>query len=120
LFPPILVTFFLVAFFVPFGLVVTWLFGQNVAMLSVATGMAYFLNYEILHFSYHLPKSHWVHQLPGFGKLMQLHQSHHDHTLMAHKNFNITYPITDWIMGTWERNAPKGSVKADRKSAANT
>lgn len=117
LFPPVLVTFFLLAFFVPFGVAVTLIFGGNVAMLAVATGMAYFLNYELLHFSYHLPKGHWVHSLPGFNKLMQLHESHHNPRLMAHKNFNITYPITDWIMGTWDRNPQSTQTLSPRRSA---
>lgn len=73
LFPPVLVTFFLIAFFLPFGLVMGFVFGSNVALLATATGMGYFLNYEILHFSYHLPAHHWVHKMPGFAKLMELH-----------------------------------------------
>lgn len=101
LFPPVLVTFFLIGFFVPFALITAALFGSNTALLVVATGMAYFLNYEILHFSYHLPQGHWVHSMPGFKKLMKLHQDHHNPRLMSHHNFNITYPITDWIMKTW-------------------
>lgn len=103
LFPPILVTFFLLVFFVPFGLALTWVFGTNVAWLGVATGMGYFLNYELLHWSYHQPAGHWVHAIPGHAKLKKLHTDHHDPSLMAHKNFNISYPITDWIMKTWYR-----------------
>lgn len=117
LFPPVLVTFFLIAFFVPFGVALAFVFGSNVALLAVATGMGYFLNYEILHFSYHLPKGHWVHKMPGFAKLMRLHQNHHDVRLMAHKNFNITYPITDWLMGTWEKEPASSNANFARKSA---
>lgn len=103
LFPPILVTFFLLVFFVPFGLILSWSFSSNVAWLGVATGMAYFLNYELLHWSYHQPAGHWVTKIPGHAQLKKLHTDHHDPTLMAHKNFNISYPITDWVMGSWHK-----------------
>jgi hypothetical protein len=103
LFPPVLVTFFLVAFFLPVALFTQWVFGDNAALLLVITGVAYFLNYELLHFSYHLPNNHWVHHIPGFETLKALHTTHHDQRVMAHKNFNITYPIADYFMKTWKR-----------------
>ncbi len=103
LFPIAIVGFFVMAFFLPMGLLVAWLFSTNVALLFVATGMAYYLNYELLHLSYHLKEDHWVHRIPGFTRFARLHTTHHDHHIMAHKNFNITYPIMDWIMGTWDR-----------------
>ncbi|WP_370260882.1 fatty acid hydroxylase family protein [Limnobacter sp.] len=103
LFPVSIVAFFVVAFFVPVGLLAAWLFSPNVALLLVATGMAYYLNYELLHLSYHLKEDHWVHRIPGFTRFARLHTTHHDQRIMAHKNFNITYPIMDWIMGTWDR-----------------
>lgn len=103
LFPPMLVAFFGVAFFLPMGLIMAWLFTTNVALLTVATGFAYYLNYELFHMAYHLKKDHWVHRIPGFSAMARLHTTHHDQRIMAHKNFNITYPIMDWVMGTWDR-----------------
>ena len=103
LFPIAIVGFFVVAFFVPMGFLLAWLFSPNVALLLVATGMAYYLNYELLHLSYHLKEDHWVHHIPGFTRFARLHTTHHDQRIMAHKNFNITYPIMDWLMGTWDR-----------------
>uniref|UniRef100_UPI0039B4AEC7 hypothetical protein n=1 Tax=Vibrio vulnificus TaxID=672 RepID=UPI0039B4AEC7 len=58
---------------------------------------------ELLHLSYHLKEDHWVHHIPGFTRFARLHTTHHDQRIMAHKNFNITYPIMDWLMGTWDR-----------------
>tara|TARA_B100000530_G_scaffold327863_1_gene268080 strand:+ start:2899 stop:3729 length:831 start_codon:yes stop_codon:yes gene_type:complete len=103
LFPIAIVGFFVAAFFVPMGFLLAWLFSPNVALLLVATGMAYYLNYELLHLSYHLKEDHWVHRIPGFTRFARLHTTHHDQRIMAHKNFNITYPIMDWLMGTWDR-----------------
>lgn len=100
LFPPLLVTFFLFAFGTPVALLLAWTLGANVAWLFAITGTAYFLNYEMLHFAYHLPDSHPLARVPGLAWLRRHHTTHHDPALMAQHNFNITYPIADWLFGT--------------------
>lgn len=100
LFPPILMIFFFGVFATPVALLLAWLFSANVAWLFVATGLFYYLNYELLHLAYHLPEdSRWL-KLPFIKRLRRLHHVHHDTTLMASRNFNITYPIGDWLFGT--------------------
>lgn len=103
LFPPILVTFFLLAFGTPVALLLSWLISANVAYLFAITGTAYFLNYELLHFAHHLPPDHWIAQLPVMRTLRHHHTIHHDQSLMVNYHFNITYPIADWLMGTLYR-----------------
>ena len=49
LFPPLLVVFFFGLFGTPVWLALRFLVSANVAWLFVATALAYFLNYEILH-----------------------------------------------------------------------
>jgi len=103
LFPPVLMIFFFAVFALPVGLVLAWLASPNVAWLYIATSLGYFLNYEFLHMAYHLPASHPVARWPLVGRLKCLHQSHHYPRLMAHCNFNITYPICDAVFGTLHR-----------------
>jgi hypothetical protein len=103
LFPPILVTFFLLAFGTPVALLLSWLISSNVAYLFAITGTAYFLNYELLHFAHHLPGEHWIARLPVMAALRRHHTIHHDQSLMVNYHFNITYPMADWIMGTLYR-----------------
>lgn len=105
LFPPILVFFFLFAFGTPTALLLGWLISSNVAWLFALTGTAYFLNYELLHFSYHVPASSWIARLPFMAALRRHHTLHHDQSLMVHYHFNITYPIADRVMGTLYRPA---------------
>ena len=105
LFPPILVFFFLLAFGTPTALLLGWLISPNVAWLFAMTGTAYFLNYELLHFSYHVPASSWIARLPFMAALRRHHTLHHDQSLMVHYHFNITYPIADRVMGTLHRPA---------------
>jgi hypothetical protein len=103
LFPPVLVTFFLIAFGTPVALLLSWLVSSNVAYLFAITGTAYFLNYELLHFAHHLPAQHWIARLPVMAALRRHHTIHHNQNLMVNYHFNITYPIADWIMGTLYR-----------------
>lgn len=105
LFPPVLVTFFLFSFGTPIALLLAHLTSANVAYLFGLTGIAYFLNYEVLHFMYHLPPDHFISSLPGMRALRRHHTAHHDPKLMAKYNFNITYPIGDCLFGTLYRDA---------------
>jgi len=73
---------------------------ENVAWLAVATGIAYFLNYEWLHFAYHCDPQSRIGRIPGVRTLRNLHLHHHNPRLMTHYNFNITYPIGDWLFRT--------------------
>lgn len=100
LFPPLLVIFFFGGFGIPMWFLLHWLAGANVAWLAIATGIAYYLNYEILHFSYHAREGSWLAENALVRKLKPLHQRHHDQALMTQGNFNITWPICDWLFGT--------------------
>ena len=100
LFPPVLLIFFFAAFALPAGLLLAWLFSANVAWLFVMTAIAYYLSYELLHLSYHLPLTSRVLKIPGMMRLRELHLSHHDPKVMSHANFNITWPICDWLFRT--------------------
>lgn len=104
LFPPVLFIFFFAMFALPVGLLLFWVWSKNAALLFVATVIGYFLNYEWFHLSYHLPEEHWISKLPILRTLRRLHLNHHHPQLMQKFNFNISYPIFDWIMGTYYRN----------------
>ena len=100
LFPPVLVLFFFGLFATPVWFALAWLFSKNVAWLFVASGVAYFLNYEVLHTAYHLPDGHWLARNGLVQRLRWLHTIHHDPRQMASRNFNISYPLCDWLFGT--------------------
>jgi len=116
LFPVLMISFFLLCFALPVGLLLGWLASANVAWLFVLTAMAYFLNYEALHLIYHLPASSVLGSLPLVARLRRLHQLHHDTRLMAHYNFNITYPIGDLLFGTLWRE--RGTTRHDERSGS--
>lgn len=103
LFPPILVIFFFGGFDVPVWFLLEAFVSANVAWLFVASAIAYYLNYELLHTAYHMPDGHWLGRLGLVRRLCWLHQAHRDPRLMASRNFNITYPLGDWLFGTLHR-----------------
>ena len=105
LFPPVLVLFFFGLFATPVWFALAWLFSANVAWLFVASGIAYFLNYEVLHTAYHLPDGHWLARNGLVKRLRWLHTIHHDPRQMATRNFNISYPLCDWLFGTLSADA---------------
>ena len=77
LFPPVLLIFFLLGFAIPVAALFFWIWSTNAALLFLATALAYFLNYEWLHLSYHLPEEHFISKLPIIQSLRKLHQTHH-------------------------------------------
>jgi sterol desaturase/sphingolipid hydroxylase (fatty acid hydroxylase superfamily) len=100
LFPPVLLLFFLGGIATPLGGLAFLLLTPNCGWLFVATAMSYFLCYEWLHFSYHLPDEHWLSRTRALARLRKHHTHHHDLALMGKWNFNITFPICDAVMGT--------------------
>jgi hypothetical protein len=103
LFPPVMIVFFLGLFAFPVAYLLGRWMSPNTGFLFLATGMAYFLNYEWFHFAYHMPAGSWARRLPGMETLLKLHTAHHNQKLMASRNFNITYPIGDLLFGTLHR-----------------
>lgn len=87
-----------------FALPFAWLWSANAGRLFFAVAIAYYLTYEWLHFSHHLPPQGVLGRLPLLVALRRLHVAHHDPAKMATKNFNITFPIADWLFGTLDRS----------------
>lgn len=100
LFAPVLLVFFLGTFTVPIGVLLYSLISPNVCFLFVLTAVLYFLNYELLHLAYHMGPDTWVGRLPFMQILRKHHTNHHNRRLMTRYNFNITYPICDYLFGT--------------------
>jgi sterol desaturase/sphingolipid hydroxylase (fatty acid hydroxylase superfamily) len=109
---------------VPFALIAWKLFTFNTALVFLATAMIFFLTYEWLHASYHMPPTTWIGRNPIIARLRELHRRHHDPRLMKSWNFNVSLPVFDVLYGTlWnpEREAllhRKQREKAAKKRAA--
>lgn len=113
LFPAWLIVLFSAGLFV-----LWWLLSginANVAALFSGTLLFGYLSYEILHACEHLPDSHPVAKLPWIRQMRRLHEQHHRRDLMQTHNFNIVFPLTDWVRGTLYRGAGQSLSEEDRK-----
>ena len=119
LFPPIMLFAYLGLYAVPAGTLLYFFHSPNAAMLFVIMAMFYFLQYESLHFCYHVGENALVARLPIIRRLREHHRIHHTHRLMNSHNFNITWPIADFVFGTIYRGEVKPARKAgDRQRRA--
>ncbi len=104
LFPLYLIFAFVLGLIVPIGYFLSELFSLNAAWIYAAAGISGYLFYEVMHFSYHIPRGHWVEKLflviPGWQALRHLHVLHHKRDKMGDANFNITVPVFDFLLGT--------------------
>lgn len=104
IFPIYLLIVFSVLVTLPGWLLLNFFFNSNIAFLFAAANSFCYLAYEVLHFSYHLPKGSVLERIfcliPGWKYLRLFHTVHHNRELMAEGNFNITLPLADWLFGT--------------------
>lgn len=73
----------------------------NVGALVAATLVAGYLTYEFMHTCQHLPEDHFLSGLPWIRHMRRHHALHHRRALMRSKNFNLVFPLFDWIYGTY-------------------
>lgn len=117
LFPAWLIVIFSVLLAAP----AYWAISQintNVASLFSATLIAGYLGYEFFHSCEHLPSEHPLAQWPWIRHMRQLHRLHHRRELMQERNFNITFPLMDWLYGTLYRESGTGKNSAGEKQDA--
>lgn len=72
----------------------------NVVYFICATSTLYFLLYEVFHYISHLRKDHPMLKFPLFRLVWNHHVTHHDPRLMHQYNFNIVFPLFDYVFGT--------------------
>lgn len=108
LFPALLIVAFLLGLIIPISYCLASLISLNTAYLFTAGSLSGYVFYEVMHFSYHVPTGSKTEacflRIPGWKYLRHTHVLHHRREIMADKNFNITLPIFDMLLGTlyWE------------------
>lgn len=98
-FPP-----YALATFICMTVVPAWITAQiwsaNAAWLLMCTTTAIYLNYELFHMCCHVKDDRLVRHIPFINTIRRHHISHHNTAIMMEKNFNLTYPIADWLFRT--------------------
>ena len=98
-FPPYaLVTF--IAMSVPPAVILGWLWAPNAGWLLMCTTVGMYLNYEFFHWCCHVKDDRIVRFAPFVNSLRRHHIAHHNQAIMMERNFNLTYPIADWLFDT--------------------
>jgi len=91
----------------PIALLGAWWRGPGTAGIFFLSAALYFAAYESMHAIYHLPERtlERMHLAGGrvFEALRGHHRHHHRLDRMAHVNFNVTFPLMDWLCHTRER-----------------
>lgn len=79
--------------------------------------LACYFVYEWFHFAHHLSENSWLGRRAVVGWLRLHHTRHHELALMAKGNFNVSFPLWDWLLGTMllEANAEAAS-ETDRST----
>lgn len=99
LFPPLALPALLLVN-LPIPLVLGSLVSANLAWLFFASVLAYYFVYEWFHFAHHLSRESWLGRRTLVGWLRRHHTRHHELTLMEKGNFNVSFPLWDWLLGT--------------------
>lgn len=96
--PGFLPTLILLTFPVPLalGLFVS----MNMVYLYLACAVGYYVVYEWLHTAHHWPPESRVGRLSLVRWLRHHHARHHNLRLMTKGNFNVSFPLADWVLGT--------------------
>lgn len=98
-FPPYaLVTF--IGISIPAALILAALWSNNAGWLLMCTTVGMYLNYELFHWMCHVKDDRIVRYVPFVNSLRRHHIAHHNQAIMMGRNFNLTYPIADWMFGT--------------------
>ncbi len=101
LFPPFAPVAFILAA-VPPGLLLGHFWTANVGYIAVGMMAVYYLMYEGLHTLSHLDNERhpYLKYIPFVNTIRRMHRVHHDLGQMQTRNFNLTFPICDALIGT--------------------
>lgn len=99
LFPPYLFPLFLVMN-APLLLLLAWAGGLDLALVFLASAVAYYVAYEWLHTLHHWPRASWIGRRGVVAWLRRHHEAHHDPRRMIHGNWNVSFPLADYAFRT--------------------
>lgn len=82
------------------GFLATLIFNANAGYIVFVTMVGHYLVYEVFHYCCHVHDNWFVRNMPFINTIRRHHTAHHNQGIMMHYNMNLTFPITDWLMGT--------------------
>lgn len=104
LFPAFLLVAVTLLIAAPLALLARQLGGEDAGWAMAGGVLLAYLFYEFVHLCDHLPDGHFLTRLPGVRSL-RTHHRHHHAVDGKDSNYNVTIPLSDWLLGT--RAAPR-------------
>lgn len=102
LFPPLFPVLF-AAMVAPLPFALGVFVSSNLGWLFYACALSYYVIYEWFHTCHHLPPESWLGRRALVRRARAHHARHHDPARMTRGNFNVSFPLWDWLLGTWLR-----------------
>lgn len=100
----------------PVGLLLGALISPNLLWLSVISGYGYYWVYEWLHTLHHFPQGFAFAETPFVNWLREHHARHHNIRQMTRGNFNVSFPLADYIIGSVLPDGRKQSAKTPEEA----
>ncbi|MFQ5479280.1 MAG: sterol desaturase family protein [Candidatus Binatia bacterium] len=94
----------------PIPILLGYVFSPDLGRLFVACTLAYYLVYEWFHTLHHLPPESWLGRRAIVGWLRNGHARHHDPARMVMGNFNVSFPLWDYILGSTLEPSPRNEA----------
>lgn len=95
----------------PIAVVAALVGGPGLSGVFLVSAVSYFLVYELVHTLHHLPQAVLQRSFWGRSRVLARmranHHHHHQLERMTKVNFNVTFAITDRLLGTYERPRPR-------------
>jgi sterol desaturase/sphingolipid hydroxylase (fatty acid hydroxylase superfamily) len=99
LFPAFLLVAVTLLIALPLALLARQVAGENAGWAMAGGVLLAYLFYEFVHLCDHLPDGNILTQLPGI-RALRAHHRHHHAVEGRDSNFNVTIPLSDWLLGT--------------------
>ena len=111
----------IVAMTAPIAWAIGHFWSPNRGFLMLVASALYVVGYEVSHLSYHLPEHSFIGRLWMVRVLREQHRRHHHPRLMQKWNFNVTWPIFDWVHRTIvPRDVLERTLAEDRGSPSDS
>lgn len=100
LFPAFLLVAVTLLVALPFGKLISLGFGSDAGWSYAGALLSGYIFYEVVHLIDHLPEQNPFTRLPLFKQFREHHRQHHHPDIALIKNFNVTFPLMDYLLGS--------------------
>ena len=99
-FPPLVVLSLVFIYLPIIHFLLPMILPLNAVYMVMIGSVLYFILYEVFHYISHLPEDHYLLRIRVLNFIRQHHVYHHNPKLMYSHNFNIVFPLCDYLFGT--------------------